>query len=44
MAAKFLRGMVLPTEWEGKATGTWLSGQTVPRGTWKLHVDRIIAV
>jgi hypothetical protein len=44
MTAKFLRGMVLPTECEGKATGTWLSGQTVPRGTWKLHIDRIIAV
>jgi hypothetical protein len=24
MAAKFLRGMVLPVEWEGKVTGTWL--------------------
>jgi hypothetical protein len=31
MAAKFLRGMVLPVEWEGKVTGTWLSGHT-PRG------------
>jgi hypothetical protein len=42
MAARFLRGMVLPVEWEGRATGTWLSGQTPPRGTWKLYVDRVI--
>jgi len=44
MAAKFLRGMVLPVEWEGKVTGTWLSGHTPPRGNWKLYVDRVIAV
>lgn len=44
MAARFLRGMVLPVEWEGRATGTWLSGQTPPRGTWKLYVDRVIEV
>jgi hypothetical protein len=44
MAAKFLRGMVLPAEWEGKVTGTWLSGQTPPRGNWKLYVDRVIVV
>ncbi len=44
MAAKFLRGMVLPVEWEGQVTGTWLSGKTPPRGNWKLYVDRVIAV
>jgi hypothetical protein len=44
MAAKFLRGMVLPVEWEGKVTGTWLSGHTPPRGNWKLYVDRVITV
>jgi hypothetical protein len=44
MAAKFLRGMVLPVEWEGKVTGTWLSGQTPPRGNWKLYLDRVIEV
>ncbi len=44
MAAKFLRGMVLPAEWEGKVTGTWLSGQTPPSGTWKLYVDQVITV
>jgi hypothetical protein len=44
MAARFLRGMVLPVEWEGKATGTWLSGITPPRGNWKLYLDRIIVV
>lgn len=44
MAAKFLRGMVLPVEWEGKATGTWLSGHLPPPGNWTLYVDRIIAV
>jgi len=46
MAAKFMRGMVLPAEWEGKVTGTWLSGETAsPRpGNWKLYVDRVIAV
>ena len=44
MAAKFLRGMVLPVEWEGKVTGTWLSGKTPPSGNWQLYVDRVIAV
>jgi hypothetical protein len=46
MAAKFMRGMVLPAEWEGKVTGTWLSGEAAagPRGTWKLYLDKIIAV
>jgi hypothetical protein len=44
MAAKFLRGMVLPVEWEGKVTGTWLSGHVPPSGNWKLHLDRVIAV
>ena len=46
MAAKFMRGMVLPVEWEGKVTGTWLSGETAasPRGNWKLYVDKAIVV
>jgi hypothetical protein len=46
MAAKFMRGMVLPAEWEGKVTGTWLSGETAagPRGNWKLYVDKVISV
>jgi hypothetical protein len=44
MAARFLRGMVLPVEWEGKVTGTWLSGQTPPRGTWQLYLDQVITV
>jgi hypothetical protein len=44
MAARFLRGMVLPVEWEGTVTGTWLSGKTPPRGNWKLYVDHVIAV
>ncbi len=46
MAAKFMRGMVLPAECEGKATGTWLSGEVAapPRGTWKLYVDRIVTL
>jgi hypothetical protein len=46
MAAKFMRGMVLPAEWEGKVTGTWLSGEAArPRpGNWKLYVDELIEV
>ena len=44
MAARFLRGMVLPVEWEGKVTGTWLSGNTPRPGNWKLYLDRIITV
>jgi hypothetical protein len=44
MAAKFLRGMVLPVEWEGKVTGTWLSGHLPPPGNWELHLDHVIAV
>ena len=46
MAAKFMRGMLVPTQWEGKATGTWLSGEAAaPRpGIWKLYVDRVISV
>jgi hypothetical protein len=43
MAAKFLRGMVLPVEWEGKPTGHWLSGR-LPPGNWKLYLDRVIAL
>jgi len=41
--ARFLRGMVLPVEWQGKVTGTWLSG-TPPPGHWMLYVEREIAV
>ena len=47
MATQFLRGMVLPTDWEGRPTGTWLSGEAAAasaRGNWKLHLDRIIEV
>jgi hypothetical protein len=46
MHARFLRGMILPVEWEGKVTGTWLSGDVAkPRpGNWKLLVDRVITV
>jgi hypothetical protein len=46
MAAKFMRGMVLPAEWQGKVTGTWLSGETMagPRGNWKLCIDQVITV
>jgi hypothetical protein len=46
MAAKFMRGMVLPTEWEGKVTGDWLSGEAAaPRpGSWQLYVDKIVVV
>jgi hypothetical protein len=46
MAAKFMRGMVLPPEWEGRVTGTWLSGDAAasPRGNWKLYVDKVIVV
>jgi hypothetical protein len=47
MAARFLRGMVLPPECEGAATGTWLSGAAAgapPKGTWKLYVDKVIEV
>jgi hypothetical protein len=44
MAAKFLRGLVLPAEWEGRVTGTWLSGHTPSAGNWKLYVDQVIAV
>ena len=46
MAAKFLRGMILPVEWEGKVTGTWLSGEVAqPRpGNWRLLVDKIVTV
>lgn len=46
MAAKFLRGMILPVEWEGKVTGTWLSGDVAkPRpNNWRLLVDKIIAI
>jgi hypothetical protein len=35
--------MLLPVEWEGKVTGTWLDA---PRRTsnWRLLVDKIISV
>jgi hypothetical protein len=44
MAAKFLRGMLLPVECEGNVTGTWLSGRSPPPGNWKLYVDCVIAL
>jgi hypothetical protein len=46
MHARFLRGMILPVEWEGKVTGTWLSGDQAksPPGTWRLLVDKVIVV
>lgn len=44
MGAKFLRGMLLPVEWEGKVTGHWLSGRQPSPGNWKLYVDRVIAL
>jgi hypothetical protein len=43
MATKFLRGMVLPVEWEGKVTGTWLDAPG-RRSNWRLLVDKIITV
>ncbi len=47
MAARFLRGMVLPPECEGNPTGTWLSGEVAAasaRGNWKCYVDKIVTV
>jgi len=46
MHARFLRGMILPVEWEGKVTGTWLTGDPAksPPGTWRLLVDKVITV
>jgi hypothetical protein len=41
MPAKFLRGMILPAEWEGKVTGTWLSGNPRP-SNWRLLVDKLV--
>jgi hypothetical protein len=43
MPARFLRGMVLPAEWQGKVTGTWLSGGPPP-GQWELYIDQVITV
>ncbi len=45
MHARFLRGMILPVEWEGKVTGTWLSPAATRRpSNWRLLVDKVIAV
>lgn len=45
MAAKFMRGMVLPVEWQGKVTGAWLASDAAPvRGSWQLYVDQVITV
>ena len=47
MTTRFLRGMILPVEHEGKPTGTWLSGAAVAataKGNWKLYADKIITV
>jgi hypothetical protein len=43
MAAKFLRGMILPVEWEGKVTGTWLDAPG-RRSNWRLLVDQMIVL
>jgi hypothetical protein len=45
MPSRFLRGLILPVEWEGKVTGTWLAETARPRpGNWRLLVDKVIAV
>jgi hypothetical protein len=44
MHARFLRGMILPAEWEGKVTGTWLSPNPGRRSNWRLLVDKIFSV
>jgi hypothetical protein len=46
MHAKFLRGMILPVEWEGKVTGNWLDADPArPRtSNWRLLVDKVIVV
>ena len=44
MPTKFLRGLILPAEWEGKVTGTWLSGQNAKPSNWTLLVDQTITV
>jgi hypothetical protein len=35
--------MILPVEWEGKVTGTWLDAPG-RRSNWRLLVDRVISV
>lgn len=47
MATRFMRGMVLPPDCEGKPTGTWLSGEVAAasaKGNWKLYLDKIVTV
>ena len=45
MHARFLRGMILPVEWEGKVTGTWLSPEATRRpSNWRLLVDKVIVL
>jgi len=46
MVSKFMRGMILPIEWEGKPTSTWLSGEpsTLRPGIWKVYIDRIVVI
>ncbi|HET9916262.1 MAG TPA: hypothetical protein VFQ89_04080 [Candidatus Binatia bacterium] len=46
MGAKFMRAMVLPTEWQGRVTGEWLSGAAPVRrpGSWTLYVDQIVTL
>lgn len=46
MAASFMRGMVLPSEWEGKPTGVWLSGEkpSPKPGGWTPYIDQIVTV
>ncbi|MEM8858516.1 MAG: hypothetical protein AAGD96_09350 [Chloroflexota bacterium] len=46
MHARFLRGMILPTEFQGRPdTAIWLSGdKKKPRGAWHYYVDEIITV
>lgn len=46
MHARFLRGMVLPTEFQGRPdTAIWLSGdKKKPRGAWHYYVDEVVTV
>ncbi|MEM7331786.1 MAG: hypothetical protein AAF490_06820 [Chloroflexota bacterium] len=46
MHARFLRGMILPVDYQGRPdTAIWLSGDTKKsRGKWHYYVDEIITV
>ena len=44
MPATFIRGMILPADFEGKVSGQWLTKGKAKTGQWRSYVDQVVMV